>query len=462
MLFQSIQFVALFLPALIVGFLVASRFGHAAKVWFLIVASLTFYGVHTAWHVLLLIGSILVNYAAGDYLDRTRSRRFLVIIVAANLLLLGYFKYLTFFTREFSRIFDYPIDVINIVLPIAISFFTFQQIAYVVDSYRGTRFANKFSHYVLFITFFPQLIAGPIVKQQQIIKQIASDKLAITMPTIVFGLSIFTVGLWKKLFLADSFTKIADPVFSAVSSEGSVSIASAWGGILAYTLQIYFDFSAYSDMAIGLAAIFGIILPLNFLSPYKATSPSDFWKRWHITLSEFLQQYLYIPLGGNRVPAYRVTINLMLVMLIGGFWHGAGWSFLLWGFLHGSYLVGYHMIRGRLPVINTRIAIATTFILVTIAWVPFRAGDSDVIPYYASMVGLVTGAEVAINWVAIIVGLLFCWLLPNTAELFGLKEPWSLQWKPSIMWAILVGCALTLCVLIMIEAPPNEFIYFQF
>lgn len=436
--------------------------GNGAKIWFLIAASFVFYGVHTAWYALLLAGSIFVNYILGEYLLRRKKQLVLATGITANLLLLGYFKYLHFFGNEVSRYFDLQFSFASVALPIAISFFTFQQIAYIVDSYRGTRPNNTFSEYALFVSFFPQLIAGPIVRQQHVVPQFAAGRLGITTHSLAFGLSIFAMGLAKKLFLADSFAAIADPVFGEVAKNGAVSFVSAWGGILAYTLQIYFDFSAYSDMAIGLAAIFGIALPLNFLSPYKATSPSDFWKRWHITLSEFLQYYLYIPLGGNRVPAYRVAINLMIVMALGGLWHGAGWSFLLWGVLHGLYLVGYHLLRGRLPSVDYRIAIAVTFFLVVIAWVPFRAEDSDVIAYYGSLFAVLGGDDVPINWIAILTGLAICWLLPNTAQVFGLAPGARLHWKPSASWAFGFGAAAFGAIIVMMESEPYEFIYFQF
>jgi alginate O-acetyltransferase complex protein AlgI len=463
MLFQSIEFTLLYLPAVIAGFLIVQKFGGTAKIWFLLFASIAFYTIHSKWYVFLLLTSILCNFLVGGYLRKAPQKWLLAIAIAINLAVLGYYKYLYFFSNVFTSATGIKTGIGEILLPIAISFFTFEQIAYIVDSYKGTSHRNNLRDYSLFVFFFPHLIAGPIIRQQQLVDQFKSPEFLITKSSLGFGLSIFIIGLSKKLFIADHFASLANPVFdSAVKS--TIEPLTAWGGALAYTLQIYFDFSAYSDMAIGLSAIFGIALPLNFLSPYKSATPSEFWRRWHITLSQFLRDYLYIPLGGNRVALPRTMVNLLIVMTLGGLWHGAGWAYLLWGVMHGVYLAverAFSNVSFSLPHISK---VLITFILVLLAWVPFRAGDAAFLSYYNSMFMLheTVGKAMHMNWITIAAGLLACWFLPNTAQLFGLAEGTSIRWRPNINWALTLGCFLFAAIVIMMEEETYAFIYFQF
>ena len=297
-----------------------------------------------------------------------------------NLALIGYFKYAGFFVSTVAALSGAEWRIEAIVLPLAISFFTFQQIAFLVDAYRHESSERNFLSYCLFVTFFPQLIAGPIVHHKQMLPQFARPGTFSFQPHLVsLGLTVFVLGLFKKVVLADSVAVYGTPVFAAADAGNTLTFFEAWGGALAYTFQLYFDFSGYSDMAIGLALIFGIRLPINFESPYKALSITDFWRRWHITLSTFLRDYLYIALGGNRRGPVRRYINLALTMLLGGLWHGAGWTFVVWGGLHGVYLVvnhAWHRVVNPDWVTSRLYRLAAwsiTFLCVVIGWVFFRS-----------------------------------------------------------------------------------------
>jgi len=291
---------------------------------------------------------------------------------------LCYYKYANFFIQDASLIFGTHTEQLNIVLPLGISFFTFTQIAFVVDVYRGKVEEFKFHNYLLFVTYFPHLIAGPILHHKQMMPQFArKETLVPQWGNIAAGITIFILGLTKKVLIADEFSDYVKSVFDMAEQGHIPSIFEAWVGSLAYTFQLYFDFSAYSDMAIGLSLLFNVRLPLNFNSPYKAKNIIDFWRRWHITLSTFLRDYLYIPLGGNRHGETRRQINLMATMILGGLWHGAGWTFIAWGCLHGIYLVINHVWRAicrNMPALH-RIpcAGAITFLAVVVAWVLFRS-----------------------------------------------------------------------------------------
>ncbi|RMH23826.1 MAG: MBOAT family protein, partial [Planctomycetota bacterium] len=306
MLFNSYIFIFAFLPATLILYVIASRVHVRAAIATLVVASLFYYGWWAPRYVFLILFSILFNYALGFLLaseDRPRraKKRVLALGVAVNLGLLAYFKYAMFIADNLSALLDTPINIGTIVLPLAISFFTFQQIAYLVDAFRGLTREYSFVDYCLFVTFFPQLIAGPIVHHGEMLPQFADRRTARpSADNLTIGLSIFAAGLFKKVVIADGVSVTANKVFDAAAAGGSVTFVDAWAGALAYTMQLYFDFSGYSDMAIGLGRMFGIRLPVNFDSPYKARSIVDFWRRWHITLSRFLRDYLYIPLGGNR------------------------------------------------------------------------------------------------------------------------------------------------------------------
>jgi len=404
----------------------------------------------------------------------------------------------------------------TIILPLGISFFTFTQIAYLVDAHRGLAHEYSFLHYALFVTFFPHLIAGPILHHKEMMPQFArSDIYRLKAEHLAVGLTIFALGLFKKVVLADGVAVYATPVFAAAQAGTTLTFFEAWGGALAYTLQLYFDFSGYSDMAIGLARMFGIRFPLNFNSPYKATSIIDFWRRWHITLSRFLRDYLYIPLGGSRKGEARRLTNLMITMLLGGLWHGAGWTFVLWGGLHGFYLVVNHAWRqwrtSRGHTQSTRVgrffAWLLTMLAVVVAWVPFRAenmaatqnmlfamfgyqGFSLPISYQGYLNHLLNLGDHlnTLGWqfsnllyfpdkrgVIFLIALLFAsMVLPNTQQIMRLTKPaietykgeinpspWLwLEWRPTIFYAILTGCILIYSYVSISQ--PSEFLYFQF
>lgn len=388
MLFNSYEFIFAFLPLTLVVFIIISKFDHEKALGWLVVASLFFYGWWNPDYLLLIVGSMLVNYMIGYIINKRRATGkghtvFLVLGVALNLGLLGYYKYANFFMDNLLALTGMDYNLGHIILPLAISFFTFQQIAYLVDSHRGITEEYKFMHYALFVTFFPQLIAGPIVHHKEMLPQFA--KRGIKLDNITIGLMIFSLGLFKKAVLADGIAVYATPVFDLARAGEELGFFQSWGGALSYTFQLYFDFSGYSDMAIGAARLFGIKLPLNFHSPYRATNITEFWRRWHITLSRFLRDYIYIPLGGNRKGNFQRYNNLMITMLLGGLWHGAGWAFVIWGGLHGLYLVINHFWHFLARVFGLQNFCASTvwrtiswfitFTAVVVGWVFFRAED---------------------------------------------------------------------------------------
>ena len=374
MLFNSDIFTLLFLPAFLILFASISRFGSIFINIFVAAASLVFYAngdISTIW---VILGSIAVNYAVAWWIARRQSKRLAVTLgVAFNLGLLFYFKYACFALATLPWTATMTCQV---TLPLGISFFTFQQIAFIVDFYRGTARIPMPSlpGYAAFATFFPHLIAGPITRWNELLEPIERKAYSITVRNIEIGLFVFTIGLIKKIFLADPMAAIANPMFEA-SKAGLVDPLTSILGALAFSLQIYFDFSGYSDMAVGLALMVGIMLPWNFARPYAATSIIDFWRRWHITLSSFLRDYVYISLGGNRKGRRRRYLNLFITMLLGGLWHGAAWTFVAWGALHGAYLAINHYARecgfsARFPALA---GFALVNLLVVIAWVFFRA-----------------------------------------------------------------------------------------
>ncbi len=396
MLFTTATFIGLFLPLVLVGFFGIARFSREAAALWLFVASVFFYGYWMPEFTLLLMSSIAGNFWVGNKIARLvnagsdlqgksrQSRQWLVFGVAANLVLLGYFKYANFFVDNLNLTLGVDWQMGRVILPIGISFFTFTQIAFLADAWRKGVRECKFVHYGLFVTYFPHLIAGPVLHHAQMMPQFR-DAATYRFNTGNFtaGLTIFALGLFKKIVLADGISPYADVVFKAADAGASPDFAEAWLAALAYTMQLYFDFSGYSDMAIGLSWMFNVSLPFNFNSPYRATNISDFWRRWHISLSQFLRDYLYIALGGNRKGVVRRYANLLTTMILGGLWHGASWSFIIWGFLHGLYLGINHGFRalcgpkliGRLD--RSRLfgvaAWLLTMLAVVVAWILFRA-----------------------------------------------------------------------------------------
>lgn len=393
MLFHSQPFILGFLPLCLAGFFLIGRWGGAG--WglrWLVAASLAFYAWWNPPFVLLLAGSIALNYGLGQRIlalaaagRKSTARIWLIIGIAADLSLLGWFKYADFLLHSFVS----NAAALRVFMPLAISFFTFQQIMFLVDSFRQDRQTTGALPYAAFIAFFPHLIAGPIVRPKEIIPQLtANDIAAPRADNLSMGVMLFLLGLAKKLVLADTFGGFADTGFNAAAQGAGLSFFEAWYATLAYALQIYFDFSGYSDMAIGLARMLNVHFPLNFDSPYQAQDITDFWRRWHMTLSRFLRDYLYIPLGGNRQGERRRMLNLLLTMLLGGLWHGAAWSFVVWGGLHGLYLIVHAQWRRRgwrLPMVMAR---TLTLLAVVLAWVPFRA---DGLPSAWSMLRAMLG-----------------------------------------------------------------------
>jgi len=393
MLFNSYEFIFIFLPLsfFIYFFLLNKRLVTGAKA-FLVFASLFFYSWWNVSYLPLILTSMLFNYTVGNSLNenfkkiRIHKRSLLTFGILANLSLLGYFKYTDFFLENFNLLFDGSVPLLHLALPLAISFFTFQQIAYLVDSYRAETAEYDFLNYALFVTFFPQLIAGPIVHHKEMMPQFASKwNLVKNYRNIATGIFIFSIGLFKKVVIADTFSKWATAGFDVAPT---LNLIEAWATSLSYTFQLYFDFSGYTDMAIGAALLFNIKLPINFDSPYKATSIQDFWRRWHITLSRFLRDYIYIPLGGNRKGNFRTYINLLATFILGGIWHGAGWTFVLWGFMHGMALAIHRLWTNLGFRMNKYLAWFITFNFINVAWVFFRAKEfEDAIKVLSGMVG---------------------------------------------------------------------------
>jgi len=515
MLFNSYIFILLFLPITLTGFFLIGLKGKTeVAIGWLVGASLCFYGWWNPVYLFIIMGSILLNYGWGIQLAHRQSRGFLVIGIALNLGVLGYFKYANFFVANLNALTGAPVYLSPIVLPLAISFFTFQQISYLVDAYQGNTREYNFLHYCLFVTFFPQLIAGPIVHHREMLPQFGRRSIfRFNAETLSVGITVFFFGLFKKVIIADGMAGYATPVFEAVKHAYVLSFLEAWEGALAYTLQIYFDFSGYSDMAIGLAYMFGIRIPLNFDSPYKAGNIIDFWRRWHISLSRFLRDYLYIPLGGNRKGGARRYGNLMITMLLGGLWHGAAWTFVIWGGLHGLFLLVNHLwanIKQRCGYTGHSLlaggaARLLTFLSVVVAWVFFRADSAgSAFSVLQSMAGLngfvlpetcLAGCKVLavplqhagvdfrhLNYFGgseevayIAIALLVAWFAPNVQQMTNRFTPYIniiakgkklpdapawLQWQPSPRWAVI----LIFCVLasILSLSRASEFLYFQF
>jgi len=383
MLFFSFEFLYLFLPVVCAIYYVLGRLPVAYQklnlLW-LIACSLFFYGWWDESYVVLIVGSTVFNYLAGRYLCIVKQRWIFVAAVMANLLLISYFKYLGFFTDVANMLLGHDIQISAVVLPLAISFFTFQQIAWLVDSYSGVvKEQPDFFEYALFVMFFPQLIAGPIVHYGEIIPQFrAANAGRFQIENFTAGLSIFIIGLFKKVVVADNIAPVANLIFDGAAWGQSYNLLDAWIGSLAYTLQLYFDFSGYADMAIGLGLLLNIRLPVNFESPHKSCSIAEFWRRWHMTLSRFLRSYVYIPLGGNRRGQIPTYCFLFITMLLGGLWHGAGYTYVIWGAMHGAFLVVNNLWEKFSPwTLPKPFSWLITFLLVLLALVVFRSHNLD-------------------------------------------------------------------------------------
>lgn len=513
MLFNSTEFLFLFLPIVLLVFVFLARTGNTeAQVIWLVLASIVFYGSWNPIFVSLIVFSVVVNFFLGRRVAASGegSRAWLTAGVVFNLGLLGYFKYVGFFVENLSALGLWLIPLPSIVLPLAISFFTFQQIAYLVDVARGECKEYQFLQYALFVMFFPQLIAGPIVHHREMMPQFENLRRRNELwPDISVGLTIIAIGLFKKVVLADSLAQYVDPLFGSAEQGVSLNTIDSWVATFSFSLQIYFDFSGYSDMAIGSARLFGIRLPENFRSPYKSDSIIEFWRRWHMTLSRFLRDYLYFSLGGNRHGSARRYRNLFLTMLLGGLWHGAAWTFVIWGGMHGLYLSINHAWRalcGKLGLESFRTSplLKPLYILLTsIAWsmafVVFRAADvksalaivmpgfrpfteqaapllqptiSNTLPgHLAAATGIGADSYLPVYSLLAICAFI-CWFMPNTQQYMRRFDPvigaaypegtglTRLQWQPG--WPAACAMALMLSISLLSLSAVTEFIYFQF
>ena len=492
MLFNSPVFICVYLPATLLLFFLSAQINHRLAAAGLAAASIVFYGYWRIENVLLLLTSIVFNYAIGLLIGRSRyagswraTRCWLACGIVGDLLLLGYYKYYDFFLGSIAAVVGADWNSVPLVLPLGISFFTFTQIAFLVDTAQGKAQEYNPIHYVLFVTFFPHLIAGPILHHKEMMPQFdRRETYRISAENLAVGCTIFIIGLFKKTVLADDVAGIAHRIFET-SAGTSFTMVEAWVGTLAYSLQLYFDFSGYSDMAIGLSRLFGIKLPINFNSPYKADSIIDFWRRWHMTLSRFLRDYLYIPLGGNRFGGARRYLNLMISMALGGLWHGAGWTFVVWGCLHGGFLVinhGWRYVGGDAVVARVLGPLRQpayrllTFGCVCVGWVFFRATDmSQALAIVRGMAGLngwlgqfsLIGYHDGV-WIPPL--LMIVWLLPNAYEFMARVDPalvsggalrsGRLVWRPSVSMALLIGVLGFACIPVLRRVAP--FLYFQF
>jgi alginate O-acetyltransferase complex protein AlgI len=488
-LFNSYEFIFLFLPVtLAVFFALGARGAFTAASAWLAAASIGFYSYWNPWHVPIVLGSIFANYWIGTNLSRRAGKApgLLALGVTANLLLLALCKYRPFVIENLNTLLGLHWPVPPQVLPLGVSFFTFTQIAFLVDAHRGGAQLYPGLRYGLFVLFFPHLIAGPIVHHHQLIPQLGRREIFRFQPgPFACGLTLFTLGLAKKVIFADSVAAFARPVFAGAALNAAPGFVDAWVGALSFTLQLYFDFSGYSDMALGLARMFDVKFPVNFNSPYKATSIVDFWRRWHITLSQFLRDYLYIPLGGSRCGKGRHYVNLFLTMLLGGIWHGAGWTFAIWGAWHGLCLCINHLWRAsrstRAPlekqagssVTGRLVAGALTFLCVVIGWVFFKSASIDAALHILGgmvNIGTISFAEMAeaqraLIWIAALLAIV--WFAPNSQQLLAKHEPAlnqvasaRVRWQPTARWALII--AILFCISVLHLSQITEFIYFQF
>ena len=516
MLFNSYVFIFAFLPIVLLGFHLSSKHLDQTKtlLW-LIISSLFFYGWWNVSYLALITLSISFNYIASYYLRSNKAKVILILGIFVNIAMLGYYKYANFFIENFNHISNYNYTIENIILPLAISFFTFQQITYLIDSYKGITKDHDFIHYCLFVTFFPQLIAGPIVHHKEMLPQfLKKENMGLKVNNVSIGLTIFLIGLFKKVVIADSMGGLATPIFNLAEQGVVLTMLEAWGAALAYSLQLYFDFSGYSDMAIGLARMFNIKLPVNFFSPYKSKNIIEFWRRWHITLSNFLRDYIYIPLGGSRSVKIKQLSNLLITMLIGGLWHGAGWTFIIWGGMHGLFLIINHLwLNWKERVVSSQyldktitklIAWLITILALILSWVIFRAETlNGAITMYSAMIGfnglslpnsistlapalpsIFPDANIMTNGVGIfsegsndakiIIACIIVLYFPNTLEWMHITKPalnmehffkkkynYKLSyWEQSAKHARLM--AMIAMIVILSLGDVSEFLYFQF
>lgn len=529
MLFNSHEFLFAFFPLSLAVYFMCKRLGGRLEHFALLILSLFFYAWWDVHFLPFLLISITVNYFVGtiiaSYVGNGQQRAagwLMAGAIALNLAVLGFFKYCYFAVENLNVAFGTDFAFGSIILPLGISFFTFEQISFLVDVRRGQTRPSLYVHYALFVSFFPRLVAGPIIRYNEIAPQFSAPRPARAFADdLAVGLTMFVVGLLKKTVLADGVAPYATPVFTAADNGEEIDLLMAWGGALAYTCQLYFDFSGYSDMAIGAARCFGIRFPMNFDSPYKATSIIEFWRRWHITLSRFLRDYLYFSLGGNRRGPVRRYLNLLVTMLLGGLWHGANWTFIVWGALHGAYLMINHAwlaVTARSPALKrftesrsgAAFGMVLTFIAVVVAWVFFRASSfATAFNLLAGMGGLhglvipsglafavkpvrgfldilgvrfadTSGTTLVMTYVWVTALLAIAFLCPNSQQILARATPvleslthpangdprmaagrrlWW-EWRPSALWAFAIGCMAFFAMISITRV--SEFLYWQF
>ncbi len=514
MLFNSYEFLLVFLPVAFVLF----WYGGQSIRWRLALLTIASYAFYSWWQfsgwedfvstlhpqsrhellqslwrwrfTLILLLSSSIDYWAAKWIvatpiQRQATRRTLLAIsLSANLGLLGFFKYFGFFSQIASDLNQFfgggSLPVVALILPVGISFYTFESMSYVIDIYRGVATpAKSYMDYACFISFFPHLVAGPIIRYSDMLHQFRDVTWMRPRPDwsqVNVGLLFFTIGMAKKLLVADAIAEMINPLWTAFGAGNSLGVLGSWAAVLGYTFRIYFDFSAYSDMAVGIGHLFAVKLPQNFNSPYKATDPSDFWKRWHVSLSTWLRDYLYFPLGGNRNG--NQVRNLMITMLLGGLWHGAAWLFVIWGAWHGLLLAVFHQLKKwRFVPSNERwigywFNRQVTFLLVVIGWVFFRAADLHASDYsfasalpavemLAQMIGLrglgvsaeVTASPGPTLWMAMAACWLWCNFAPNSFEV-----AYSMDLRKR--YALVAGATMAICLLKL--GSPVDFLYFRF
>ena len=454
MLFNSYTFMFAFLPVVLAGYFILNRcrLFLPAKLW-LALASLTFYGWWNIRYIPLILLSILFNYILGRQMHNTRLRPRVLLIfgLTANLLLLGYYKYADFFISNWNGLTGGSVPSLHLLLPLGISFFTFTQIAYLVDAYRLQ--AREYSpvNYILFVTFFPHLIAGPILHHKDMMPQF--DKLRGKLwswKNIMNGSLLFCIGLGKKVIVADTLAGYASDGFGSAAH-----FIDSWVAVLSYTLQLYFDFSGYTDMAIGIALLFNIVLPQNFNNPYRALSIRDFWRRWHMTLSRFLRDYIYIPLGGNRKGFWTAIRNLIITFLLGGLWHGAGWMFVLWGLLHGVGQAVERLGARRGLSLPKWLAWTLTFAFINVTWVFFRAGEMStalrLLKGMSGLGGLGLGSVYSMKWAILLILLLIGVIVGHSGQPLTMRG-----WKTVMAMAVIFVFSLFFLNRI------TPFLYFNF
>lgn len=468
MLFNDPNYIFCFLPLALAGYFFLTHLNKktVSKLW-LISASLFFYAYWEISYLLLIGLSTVANFILGNII-RQKNLAALRLGITLNLMLLAYYKYADFFIDNVNSVFSTQLINLELVLPLAISFFTFQQIAYLVDCYRSNVPRYSFLDYSLFVTFFPQLIAGPIVHHSQMMPQFSNaNNQRLIIKNIEKGLFIFAIGLFKKIVIADYLAGWADSGFNDVTQLNSVS---AWLAALSYTFQLYFDFSGYCDMAIGAALMLNIKLPINFNSPYKAKNIQDFWRRWHITLSNWLRDYIYIPLGGNRDSSYSTYFNLFVTFLLGGLWHGAAWTFVIWGAMHGAAIAAHRMLLQLSIPIPHAVAHLTTFTFVIMAWVMFRANSLDdaltvyqqmlMLQTHDSTISLITDQHL-FQGAILLAATLFCFYTPSSMQLADKLQQQD-NWRTSVVPAIFTGLVLFFSIIANNKTVSSPFLYFNF